>query len=190
MKKAIWTGGLGCIGTSLLLVIILVASVLLFGRSLTIERGFSLESHMDNGFVFDAWSYGNWHELRDGGVLVSTYEPPYDLLLAIRPGNHKCETVEIVSAMIRTKDGKRADATRLLADKVDRVQRRSSAAIAEPYAVFHFRHALRTHDTFTIELEFNTLSKGRQETFRSELTIPGFEKRSHGLVFWDVMMGV
>lgn len=169
---------------------VVVAGVLIFGRSLTIERGFALHAHRASGCVFDVWSYGQWTSDRRDRVAVNSSGPPFDLVLAIRPDHRPFDSVEILAAAISTPGGRRVEIINRLANRTDTVTLRPAAAIATPYAAFRFDDAIGSHGPFTLHLEIRTSTGGHGETSTHSLSIPPFEKRTHGFVLWDVMMGV
>jgi hypothetical protein len=179
----------GCL-VSILVLCAILAILLYNTRSLTIERGVRLSSFTSGNFTYDAWSYGTWRESRQGKVYVSTYSPPYTLVLAIRSNTSSIKTIEIIEVSIIDKGGNRGSLISFLSSRKDKIQVRKAAAISDPYAVFVFNDALHSYDTVTIEIEFISHFNGKSEATRQLITISGYEKRDSGFTFWNALMGI
>lgn len=176
----------GCLLSAL--AFILVACVILYAtRSLQINRGLRLESYVAGEFTYDVWSYGNWTYSKQSGIQVSTFAPPYTLVLAIRPTHRDVTSIEILAVSIIDESGNRTSVLDNINQSIGDVQVRSTAAIKSPYAVVIFQSVIDSTDTTTLELEFRTNTSEGSDTTRQLLELQGFETRTRSFTFLEVM---
>lgn len=172
--------------TPALLFGLLLCLILYSTRSLTIERGLRLDSHETPNFTYGAWSYGNWAVSEQDGVRISTYSPPYTLVLAIQPADPQVQSIELLAAFVTDKNGRRVSIHDKINSAKEDVELRSGAVVTKPYAAIRFESLLDTNDPITLEIEFRDNSSSA-ETVRQSLELKGFESRRRSFTFWDVM---
>ena len=168
----------------------IIGLTLLSTRSQTIERGLRLDSFESGEFTYSAWSYGNWIESRQSGVRVSTYAPPYTLIVAVQPHNSDAETIELLSAAITGNDGVAYSVLDRIVSTIEEIESRPSSGIELPYAAFTFESVLESIDNTTLELRFRVGSEADATTILQALEIIGFEEKTRGFIFLDAISGV
>ena len=179
----------GCLA-AILLVAVIVGLFLYCTRSESRERGLRLQNFRADRYTFDVWTYGDWVTSHNGTLTIQTYEPPYELLLAIRSDDPSPATVEVLQASLIAANGDQTSVLSTIRDRVDAIRLRQTAAIQQPYAVFRFHELLKSHETITLEVQFRVTREQSAETVTRRLTIPGFEKIRRGNTILDALMSV
>jgi hypothetical protein len=179
----------GCL-ISITVTLCIITLVLLATRSQTIERGLRLASFESGDFTYSAWSYGNWIESKHSGVHVSTYAPPYTIVVAVQPHQSRVETIELLSATITGRDGVAYSVLDQIGNTVEKVELRSSSVVGSPYAAFTFEWLFESNDDAALNLIFRVNSKGDSKTFTQTLEIIGFEEKKRSFTFLEAISGV
>lgn len=179
-------GCLICVTSTLFI----IGLLLLVTRSQTIERGLSLASYESGDFTYRAWSYGNWIESKRSGVHVSTYAPPYTLVVSVQPHHSEVQTIELLSATITSKNGVTYSVLDRVRSRIDAVEARPSSGIDSPYAAFTLESVLESIDDTILELGFRVGSEADAASYTQTLEISGFEKKTRSFTFLDAISGV
>ncbi len=179
----------GCLFITLA-ILVGIALVLISARSQTIERGLKRDPYKSGDFTFSAWSYGEWVESRQSGVHVSTYEPPYTVIVAISPEQDKAQRIEILSATVTDRDGKTRSILDILNHRFDRVEMMNHSSITSPYAAFTFETAFDSNSDAILTLSFRVISDSHAEDHTQSLELTGFENSSRSFTFLDEMSGI
>ena len=170
-----------------ILVVLVVGLILCSPRSLTIHRGLELDSCVAGEFTYKVWSYGNWIESTESGVHVSTFAPPYTVVLAIQPSDRDIRSIEILDAFVVDELGNKTRVLGKLKQPIENVESRRHAVIKLPYAAFIFDSAIDSNESTTLVIEFRTnLSEGSEKKQQS-LKIQGYETKEHGFVILKMM---
>ena len=177
----------GCVIVALTFVL-LMGLLLYSTRSMSINRGVSLRDFRGNDFTFHVWSYGRWVASDKSGVHVSTFAPPYTLVLAIEPHDATIDDIEILSADVVDGSGQRVSIREYLMNSSDAVQYHPHARIQHPYAAFMFNNAVKSHESVTVEIEFQATSDEGSTTVKQQLRLESYEIKSRSFTFWDTMM--
>lgn len=157
-------------------------------RSLKIAKEYRLTDYQTDLITFDTWSYGEWVSSKKMMLLTHSYEPPYKLLLAIRPTDKNWQEIEMLKATI-SHNGETLDAIPTLIETIAVIEQRPAAAIKEPYAVFHFDNAVEFNEDLILDIEF-VETKNRNNVYRQLLHVPYSENKKKGWAFIDNMMSI
>ena len=159
-------------------------------RTLQIYRGLKLDSYIAGEVTYDVWSYGNWIESNQSGVHVSTFAPPYTVVLAIRPSDRNIASIEMLDAFIVEESGNKTPVFDKIKQSIADVKFRSAAVIKLPYAVFTFDSMLDSNDSTTLVIEFRINRSGVSEKTQQSLEIQSFESKRRSFVFLDAISSV
>lgn len=170
--------------------LLIIGATLRLTRSQTIERGLRLDSFNSEGFIYNAWSCGNWIESRKSGVHVSTYAPPYTLVVAVQPHRSDVKVVELLSASIIGEDRVAYSVLDRVRSAIEQVEARPRSGIGSPYAAFTFESVLESIDDTSLELKFRVGSEASGASFTQSLEFLGFEKKTRSFTFLDAISGV
>jgi len=181
MKKAVLTIIFVVLG-----VFVIFVSAIISKKSLTIEKGYETHNFKRDSLVYNLWSYGNWREHWEGRLHISTYDPPYTLVLAISDSTNEIRSIKILEAKL-CKSGICQEIGSRLDSKIENVMKRDAAPIQSPYAAFAFKDAIPIAEDYDLFIEFSD-NKGRKH--QTAIKIVPFEKKKEGIYICDVLMGV